>query len=108
MSLEKLRADRKSKRSRPTTTETPELVVRAAPPMPATPAEQPEPPGKLAMITGLLEREGGATIADLTSATGWQAHSIRGAIAGALKKTRKLNVVSEKAEAGRVYKIVTQ
>jgi hypothetical protein len=42
----------------------------------------------------------------MMAATGWQAHSVRGAIAGAIKKKLKLDVASEKAEGGRVYRIV--
>jgi hypothetical protein len=39
-------------------------------------------------------------------ATGWQAHSVRGAISGALKKKLKLKVASEVVEGrGRVYRI---
>ena len=53
----------------------------------------------------LLRRPEGATIHDLAAATGWQVHSVRGAIAGALKKGRGFNVVSAKADAGRVYRI---
>ena len=42
----------------------------------------------------------------MMAATGWQAHSVRGAISGAIKKTLGFNVVSEKTEAGRTYHIV--
>ena len=39
-------------------------------------------------------------------ATGWQAHTVRGTFAGALKKKRCLNIVSAKAATGeRVYRI---
>ena len=66
---------------------------------------RPAPAGKLGIMVTLLSRPDGAQIADLMSATGWQAHSVRGAIAGALKKGRGLTVISEKTEAGRVYRI---
>ncbi len=49
----------------------------------------------------------GATIEEIVEATGWQAHSVRGAISGALKKKLGLAVTSEKVQArGRVYRIV--
>jgi hypothetical protein len=48
----------------------------------------------------LLQRKGGATIAEVTKAMGWQAHSVRGAISGALKKKLGLAVASDKV-AGR-------
>jgi hypothetical protein len=61
---------------------------------------------KLATLVAALRTKKGATITDLTEATGWQAHSVRGAISGALKKKQKLNVVSTVTEGrGRVYRI---
>jgi len=54
----------------------------------------------------MLERPEGATIAQVVAATGWQPHTVRGAIAGALKKKLGLTVTSAKVEGqGRVYKI---
>ena len=48
----------------------------------------------------------GATIAQIMTATGWQAHTCRGAFAGALKKKRGLTVTSEKGNDGvRVYRV---
>ena len=45
-----------------------------------------------------------ATIAKLIGATGWQEHTVRGAISGVLRRKRGLEVTSEKNEAGeRVY-----
>jgi hypothetical protein len=39
-------------------------------------------------------------------APGWQAHTCRGAFAGALKKKRGLTVTSEKLDGGeRVYRL---
>jgi len=61
---------------------------------------------KQAKLIGLLRRPGGATIADLAKATGWQRHTVRGAISGALKKKHGLAVLSEKAEGkDRVYRL---
>ncbi|HUK06812.1 MAG TPA: DUF3489 domain-containing protein [Stellaceae bacterium] len=54
----------------------------------------------------MLRRSEGATIAQLGEAFGWQAHTVRGAISGALKKNLGLQVVSDKPEGGeRVYRI---
>ena len=65
------------------------------------------PGTKQAMLIDLLKREKGATIDDAVVATGWQAHSVRGAISGALKKKLGLTVTSDKVEKrGRVYRIV--
>ncbi len=61
---------------------------------------------KEALLIALLRRPGGATIAQVVEATGWQPHTVRGAISGALKKKRGLEVTSEKNEGGeRVYRI---
>jgi hypothetical protein len=55
----------------------------------------------------MLKRPEGATIAEVVEALQWQAHTVRGAIAGALKKKLGLKIESEKvdAERGRVYRI---
>ncbi len=64
------------------------------------------PPTKQALMVELLKRPAGATIGDLTKATGWQAHSVRGAISGTLKKKLGLTVTSVPVEGrGRVYRI---
>ena len=49
-------------------------------------------------IIGLLSRPGGASIAELMKATGWQAHSVRGFLAGSLKKQG--HVVSSSMDVG--------
>lgn len=59
---------------------------------------------KTETIIALLSRPQGATPADIAQATGWQAHSIRGAVA-TLKTKRGLNVVTTKTDAGQVFKI---
>ena len=41
---------------------------------------------KAGQIIGLLGRPGGASIAEMMKATGWQAHSVRGFLSGHLKK----------------------
>ena len=57
-------------------------------------------------ILGLLRRVKGASIADLSNATGWQAHSVRGFLSGTLKKKMGLAVVSAKDTKGvRRYRI---
>jgi hypothetical protein len=61
---------------------------------------------KQATLIGLLKRKSGATIDDVKKATGWQAHSIRGAISGTLKAKLGLKVNSETVDGrGRVYRI---
>ncbi|CUH39327.1 hypothetical protein JSE7799_02051 [Jannaschia seosinensis] len=54
----------------------------------------------------MLRAEGGATLNEIVAATGWQPHTVRGAMSGALKKKLGLQVSSEKIEhRGRVYKL---
>lgn len=60
-------------------------------------------PSKLDQVEALLLAPGGASIAELMAATGWQQHSVRGAMAGALKK-RGLTITSEKLEGTRRYR----
>lgn len=61
---------------------------------------------KQAMLIEMLRSPDGATIEEIVAATGWQPHTVRGAIAGALKKKLGLEVTSEKVEGrGRVYRI---
>ena len=60
---------------------------------------------KLATVVTMLREPKGKSIDDLMKATGWQAHSVRGAISGAIKKKLGLTVTSEKANGVRVYRI---
>ncbi len=61
---------------------------------------------KQAMVTGLLQRPEGATIAQIMEATGWQQHTVRGTLAGTLKKRLGLTINSSKEAGGqRVYRI---
>lgn len=61
---------------------------------------------KQAQIIALLQRPEGASIAEIVEATGWQAHSARGLISGALKKKLGLAITSRKeADRGTVYSL---
>ena len=62
--------------------------------------------GKLGLMVALLRRPQGADLSDMMTATGWQQRSIRGALAGALKKYRGFHIVSEKRDGVRMYRIV--
>ena len=73
---------------------------------PERPEPQPGPGTKLAILLELLRRAEGASVDELMAATGWQAHSVRGAISGSIK--RKLGLVVETFPAerrGRIYRI---
>jgi hypothetical protein len=61
---------------------------------------------KQAQLVGMLKSPRGATIGEIVEATGWQPHTVRGALAGALKKRLGLMIASEKIEGrGRVYRV---
>jgi hypothetical protein len=60
---------------------------------------------KQAKIIDLLRRAQGASIEEMMKATGWQAHSVRGVMSGALKKRLGLTIASTKEKRGRVYRI---
>ena len=67
------------------------------------------PGTKQALLIDLLGRKTGATIGEIVEATGWQAHSVRGAISGTLKKKLGLAVASETVERrGRVYRLAAR
>src|SRR5260370_22656075 len=59
---------------------------------------------KQARVIEMLQRPTGATIDEIVTLTAWQRHTVRGLIAGALKKKLGLDVSSEKAERGRLYR----
>ncbi|MEJ8570756.1 DUF3489 domain-containing protein [Microbaculum marinum] len=83
-------------------------AAESAPTAPAGATTRPPREGtKQAALIAMLRTPEGATIAQIVDATGWQPHTVRGAIAGALKKKLGLNVTSDKVEGrGRVYRIV--
>ena len=61
---------------------------------------------KQAMLIGLLQAPDGATMDTIMAATGWQAHTVRGAMSGALGKKLGLIVTSAKeGDGARVYRI---
>ncbi|MEI4195871.1 DUF3489 domain-containing protein [Roseovarius sp. E0-M6] len=85
--------------------------TRKAKPDPAPTSEAQKSPAirsgtKQAQIIALLKRPEGASIAEIVEATGWQAHSARGMISGALKKKLGLAITSAKEEGrGTVHRL---
>jgi hypothetical protein len=89
-------------RSTPRKARKPKPRARSAPAS-STPATGPHT--KHARIIAMLRSPAGATIAAIMTATDWQQHSVRGFLAGVVRKKLGLNLVSEQTDKGRVYRI---
>jgi hypothetical protein len=74
-------------------------------PVPASPGPAAKSNTKHARMIAILRSPAGATIAALVTATKWQQHSVRGFLAGVVRKKLGLNLVSEQTDKGRVYRI---
>ena len=60
---------------------------------------------KQSQLIALLRRDKGASMGELMSATGWQAHSVRGALSGVLRKKLALDIELIKTGNSKVYRI---
>ena len=66
-----------------------------------------KPDSKQDKIVALLRRPNGATLDALVKETQWQKHSVRGFLAGTVRKKLKLPLLSEKIDGVRTYRIGT-
>jgi hypothetical protein len=85
------------------------LSVRAAKPAQQS-ADEPktnkaDARSKQARVIAMLQSPTGTTIDAIMKATGWQRHSVRGFLAGVVRKRLKLKVVSKKVNGNRIYQI---
>jgi len=65
-----------------------------------------KPKTKLAQLEAMLRRPNGATIEQMSKSLVWQAHSVRGAMSGALKRKQGLTITNERTDDGRrLYRI---
>jgi Protein of unknown function (DUF3489) len=60
---------------------------------------------KQSRVIAMLQSPAGATIAAMMKATGWQQNSVRGFLAGVVRKRLKLKLDSKKVDGTRVYQI---
>jgi hypothetical protein len=63
---------------------------------------------KQSRVIAMLQSPAGATIAAMMQATGWQQHSVRGFLAGVVRKRLKLKLGSKKVDGTRVYRVATE
>jgi len=97
-------------RDRPSGKRKPAKAAQTAAPVEADAKPRKEPSvrkdSKKAQMIAMLRRAKGATVEEIAETLEWQRHTVRGAIAGALKKRLGLEVVSEKSDKrGRIYRI---
>ncbi|HTF40544.1 MAG TPA: DUF3489 domain-containing protein [Propionibacteriaceae bacterium] len=64
-----------------------------------------EPSSKQSRVIAMLRSPAGATIAAIMQATGWQQHSVRGFLAGVVRKRLKLRLESKKVDGTRLYRV---
>ena len=87
-----------------------QTVASAAKPSPRTipnpdHPNKADPGSKQSRVITMLHSPAGATIAAMMKATGWQQHSVRGFLAGVVRKRLKLKLRSKKVDGVRVYQI---
>ena len=85
-----------------TTAAKPSPLAMANPPRP----HKADPGTKQSRVIAMLQSPAGATIAAMMKATGWQQHSVRGFLAGVVRKRLKLKLNSTKVDGTRVYRLV--
>ena len=62
---------------------------------------------KQARVIAMLQSPTGTTIAAIMKATGWQQHSVRGFLAGVVRRRLKLTLASKKVNGNRIYQIAS-
>jgi Protein of unknown function (DUF3489) len=75
------------------------------PPPAASKVKKAEPNSKQSRVIAMLQLPSGTTIAAMMKVTGWQQHSVRGFLAGVVRKRLKLKLDSKKVDGNRVYQI---
>ena len=72
---------------------------------PAPETSRPNRSSKQSRILAMLQSPTGATIAAIAKATGWQQHSVRGFLAGVVRKRLNLKLISKRVDDQRIYQI---
>jgi len=71
-----------------------------------TPAKNALSESKQDRLVSMLRSPTGASIATMMSVTGWQQHSVRGFLAGVVRKRLKLKLESELSDGNRIYRVI--
>ena len=71
-----------------------------------TPGKQARSESKQDHLVSMLRSPTGATIATMMKASGWQQHSVRGFLAGVVRKRLKLKLESETSDGNRIYRVI--
>jgi hypothetical protein len=86
----------------------------STPSAPAAPVAQQQTAGvpksgatdsKQSHVIAMLQAPTGATISAMMKVTGWQQHSVRGFLAGVVRRRLKLKLTSKKVDGNRIYQI---
>jgi hypothetical protein len=91
--------------TRPTARKTTAKPVSRKRPASASSRATAGPDTKHARVIAMLRKPTGATIAAIMAITDWQQHSVRGFLAGVVRKKLGLNLVSDQTDKGRIYRI---
>ena len=71
-------------------------------------AKKSDPASKQSRVIAMLQSQTGTTIAAMMNTTGWQQHSVRGFLAGVVRKRLKLKLSSKKVDGNRVYQMTSE
>ena len=69
-------------------------------------SDNPRSGTKQARVIAMLRAPSGTTVDAIAAAVGWQQHSVRGFLAGVIMKILALELISERGDNGRVYRVV--
>jgi hypothetical protein len=104
--ITKAKAPRRSAGKKPASRKS-MATPKSTPKKPVQPDIRISPSSKQAVVLAMLHGTDGATIDAIAKATGWQQHSVRGFLAGVVKKKLGLNVVSTVEDGQRTYRILS-